>query len=90
MRAKLPWKNDNSRGGGSWGTTVDGSFEIRREKPVEVGSLSHYFPGFITSEVVIAAFLPLTRWNELGISWDFTHCLLDLYTLPETNIVSGN
>ena len=37
-------------------TSVDGS-EIRREKPVEVGSLSHYLQGFIHARW-LAGFLP--------------------------------
>ena len=35
---------------GEFGDTVDGS-EIRRS-PFEVGSLSHYLPGFYASQVV--------------------------------------
>ena len=39
-------------------------------KPVEVGSLSQYLHGFLTSEVVIAGFLPSTVCLHLSLCLD--------------------
>ena len=55
--------------------------EIRLQKPVEVGSLSHYLPGFIyTSQVVVWDFWTINSTICIQQSQNNSYCRLSKYT----------